>query len=91
MTVHSEAPFTRAELTEFLEAKHVETRPVMSGNMAGRPVVEAYTHRVQGDLPTSRVIMRNSFYFGNHHEVGPEQRAAIGDYLDEFFARYASP
>ena len=90
-TVDPDAPFTRGELTDFLQSKNVETRPVMSGNMAEQPVMEAYAHRVQGDLPTSRVIMRDSFYFGNHHEVGPEQRAAIGDYLDEFFARYASP
>jgi CDP-6-deoxy-D-xylo-4-hexulose-3-dehydrase len=91
LTVDPDAPFTRGELTDFLQSKNVETRPVMSGNMAEQPVMEAYAHRVQGDLPTSRVIMRNSFYFGNHHEVGPEQRAAIGDYLDEFFGRYASP
>ena len=86
VTVRPQAPFTRSELIRFLACKNVETRPIMAGNIAEQPVMDTYPHRVQGGLPVSRAIMRDSFYFGNHHGVGPEQRLAIADYLDQFVA-----
>ncbi len=86
MTVNPAAPFTRRELVDFLESKGVETRPIMAGNIDEQPAMRHFPYRKMGDLPNSRLVMRNSFLFGNHHGIG-EGRQAIVDYIGEFIAR----
>ena len=84
LTVKPEAPFTRQQLVDHLESKLVETRPVMAGNMAEQPVMEHIPHRISGSLDNSRMIMRQSFFFGNHSGIGPEEREYIADSVIEF-------
>jgi len=86
VTVRPDAPFTRKELVDFLEGKSVETRPVMVGNMDEQPAMKILPYRKAGELPNSKLIMRNSFFFGNHHGIGEEKRRAILDYVREFMA-----
>jgi CDP-6-deoxy-D-xylo-4-hexulose-3-dehydrase len=70
ITVKSRAPFTREELVNFLEAKGIETRPIMAGNIVEQPAMKLFRYRKVGDLKNSRIIMRRSFLFGNHHAIG---------------------
>jgi len=84
ITVKPNAPFTRGDLVNFLEAKGVETRPIMAGNMDEQPAMRLFKYRKVGDLPNSRLIMRNSFFFGNHLGIGKEEREAIVSYIEEF-------
>jgi hypothetical protein len=37
-----------------------------------------------GELPNSRLIHRNAFFFGNHQGIGREERDAIVSYFQEF-------
>ncbi len=85
-TVKPGAPFTREELVDFLEESGVETRPIMSGNIDEQPATKLFPCRKVGDLPNSRLIMRNSFFFGNHHGIGKEEREAVVDYIKEFMS-----
>ena len=89
ITVQPDAPFTRKELVDFLEEKNVETRPIMSGNIDEQPAMKLFSHRKVGDLPNSRLIMRNSFFFGNHHGIRKEEREAIISYISEFISMHA--
>lgn len=84
ITVKPDAPFSRKELVDFLEKKGVETRPIMSGNLDEQPAMRLFPYRKVGNLPNSRFIMRNSFFFGNHHGITQEEREAIVDYFREF-------
>lgn len=84
VTIKPSARFSRKELTDFLEAKKVETRPVMAGNIAEQPAMRRLNHRIVGKLPNSRLVMRNSFFFGNHQGIGTEEREAIVNYVSEF-------
>jgi CDP-6-deoxy-D-xylo-4-hexulose-3-dehydrase len=84
LTVSPNAPFTRKELVDFLEKKGVETRPIMAGNMDEQPAMRFFPYRKIGELPNSRLIMRNSFFFGNHHGIGKQEREAIVEYIGEF-------
>jgi len=88
ITVRPEAPFTREDLTRFLEAKGVETRPIMAGNIVEQPAMRHLTYKQIGTLKNSRLIMRNSFFFGNHHKVTEQEREAILSYFKEFIAKF---
>lgn len=85
IVVKPNAPFTREELTSFLEMKGVETRMIMAGNIDEQPVMRLSPYRKVGDLPISRLIMRQAFFFGNHHGIGKEEKEAIIWYITEFF------
>jgi len=84
VTVRSGAPFSRRELMEYLEAKGVETRPVFAGNIDEQPAMRLFPYRKVGELPNSRLIHRNAFFFGNHQGIGREERDAIVSYFQEF-------
>jgi CDP-6-deoxy-D-xylo-4-hexulose-3-dehydrase len=88
VTIKPDAPFNKQELVDFLEKKGVETRPIMSGNFDEQPAMRRFPSRKVGDLENSRFIMRNSFFFGNHHGIAWEERQAIVDYFSEFMGRY---
>jgi len=80
------AGFTRKELVDHLEMELIETRPIMAGNMAEQPGMRHIDHRTVGELPNSnsRMIMRQSFFFGNHTRIGPEEREYIADSINNF-------
>lgn len=84
LTVKSNAPFTRKEITGFLESRKIETRPIMSGNIVEQPVVQFLDHRISGELNNSRLIMSNAFFFGNHQFIGKAEREFIADSIEEF-------
>lgn len=86
VTVKPGAPFTRKELVSFLEGKGVETRPIMSGNIDQQPAMKLFDYRKIGELENSRLIMRNSFFIGNHQGIGREEREAIAQYFQEFIS-----
>ncbi len=84
LTVNSKAPFTREQLVNHLEGRIIETRPIMAGNMAEQPVMKQLAHRTSGTLPNSRMIMRQSFFFGNHSGIGEPEREYIADSIIDF-------
>lgn len=87
ITVKPDAPFTRKEMVSFLEKRGVETRPIMAGNIDEQPAMRLFPYRRVGELPNSRLIMRRSFFFGNHNEIGKREREAVVDYIREFIEK----
>ena len=83
-TLKSSAPFTVSEITEFLQNKKIETRPIIAGNVAAHPVMKDYEHRVAGSLDAANNIMRNGFAIGCHHGVSIQAR----DYIEQVFADF---
>lgn len=86
ITVRPDAPFSRRDLVRFLESRGLETRPIMAGNIAEQPAMRLLRHRTGDSLANAQVIMRQSFFFGNHQQVGPEEREAVVTYFKDFFA-----
>lgn len=86
ITVRPDAPFTRKELVDFLEGKGLETRPIMAGNIDEQPAMRYFDYRKVGDLSNSRIIHRQSFFFGNHQGIGRGEREAIVEYFREFMS-----
>jgi CDP-6-deoxy-D-xylo-4-hexulose-3-dehydrase len=85
--VRPDAPFNREELVAYLEARGLETRPIMAGNIDEQPALRLFPYRRVGDLRNSRLIHRNAFFFGNHHGIGKEEREAVVSYFREFVER----
>ena len=85
ITITENAPFSRKKMTDFLESKGIETRPIMSGNFTEQPVSKLLQWEKYGELKNSRLIMRNSFFIGNHLQILEKEREYVADTFDEFF------
>ncbi|MBI1829438.1 MAG: DegT/DnrJ/EryC1/StrS family aminotransferase [Thaumarchaeota archaeon] len=87
LTIKKDSPFNRKSLLEYLEKKKIETRPIMSGNFLEQPTIEFIPHLKYGKLSNSKLAMRNSFFFGNHHKIGKQQREYVVDKIAQFIER----
>ena len=88
ITIKENSPFSRKEITDFLESQGIETRPVMAGNFTEQPVTKLIPWSKYGELKNSQLVMRNSFFIGNHHLIKEQQREFIADVFDKFFIAY---
>ena len=79
-------PFSRKDITEFLESKLIETRPIAGGNLTEQPSAKLYEHRINGDLSCSKIIMKNSFFIGIHTGIKKQQQEFVKDTFNEFIS-----
>ncbi len=79
--VHQDAPFTRSEITAYLESCGVETRPVVTGNVARHPVAKLFPEFRTRSFPGADKIHSHGFYIG----LSPLQTDANVDRLLETF------
>lgn len=87
--VDKNAPFSRADLTDYLEGCGVETRPVVTGNIAKHPVAEKLFPELLGrQYSGANEIHARGFYIG----LSPMLMNEIVDRLiatfEKFLARY---
>lgn len=75
----------REDLTRYLEAAGIETRPLFAGNLLRQPAYQAIQRRVVGNLAESDRIMRDSFFVGVAPTVDPPRLAHMIDRLRAFF------
>ena len=85
ITIKKNSPFSREKLTKFLESKGIETRPIMSGNYIEQPAAKLINYQKHGDLNNAKLIMRNSFFIGNHHKVTQKERELVVNSFNDFF------
>lgn len=83
-SIKKNAPFKRQTLINYLEKKKIETRPLMTGNFVEQPVIRLILHFKHGKLPNSKLVMKNSLFFGNHQGIGRLQR----EYVVQVFAEF---
>lgn len=84
ITVQPEAPFTRGELTRWLEERQVETRYLFAGDIRQHPAYRDMPHRAVGELPNTQQMLRGSFFVG----VYPGLDRPHVDYMLEVFASF---
>ena len=87
LTVRPGAPFTREELTGFLESRRVETRVLFAGNILKQPGYRHIECRVVGDLPNTELVMRNTFFIGVYPGLDRVRLDYMLDQFDAFFGR----
>ncbi|HUI41532.1 MAG TPA: lipopolysaccharide biosynthesis protein RfbH [Terriglobia bacterium] len=79
LAVRPGAPFDRAEVVRFLEAKKIATRSLFGGNLVRQPAYAETPHRVIGTLPNADFAMERVFWIG----VYPGLSAPMLDYMLE--------
>jgi len=82
--VKDSAPFTAKEISNYLKAKQIESRPIIAGNMARHPGVKMFPHEIRGDLNAADMVMRNGFSFGCHQGTDMNAVKYIVDIIDSF-------
>jgi CDP-6-deoxy-D-xylo-4-hexulose-3-dehydrase len=84
LTVDVDAPFTRAALIEFLEARRIGTRRLFAGNLTRHPAYIDQPHRVVGDLTNSDVITEHTFWVGVYPALTEEMLDYVVSSIREF-------
>jgi CDP-6-deoxy-D-xylo-4-hexulose-3-dehydrase len=84
ITIREDAGFSRNDLTRFLEANHIETRNLFSGNLLRQPAFANIEKRLVGDLTNTDIIMQRTFFIG----VYPGINDAHLDYIGSVFERF---
>lgn len=66
LVVKNDAPFTRNELTEYLEKNKIGTRNVFAGNLLHHPayIKNRDNFKIDGEMKESDFIMNNAFWLG---------------------------
>lgn len=88
ITVRPGAPFTRKQITRFLEDRNIETRYLFSGNILQQPGYRDIERRVVGALPNSDVVLRGAFFVGVYPGLDEARIAYLLDAFHAFFARF---
>jgi CDP-6-deoxy-D-xylo-4-hexulose-3-dehydrase len=84
ISIRRDAGFTRNELTHFLEANRIETRPLFSGNLLRHPAFENINCRIVGDLNNTDYVLDNTFFIGVYPGIGKPQLSWIQEVFDRF-------
>ncbi len=78
------SPFSRKELTGYLEEQGVETRPIVAGNLAKHPAAQLFKEFSEAEYPGADFIHEQGFYIG----LSPLQSNDAMDRLIECFHRF---
>lgn len=85
--VRESAPFSRYEITRYLESRNVETRPLFAGNILKQPAYQSIECRVVGDLAVANEIMRGVFFIGVYPGLQQPQLEYVVDVVASFIKR----
>jgi CDP-6-deoxy-D-xylo-4-hexulose-3-dehydrase len=90
ITVRPDAPFSRNELTQHLEAHRIGTRLLFGGNLVRQPYMTGRDFRVAGDLPVADAIMERTFWIGVYPGLTPDHIAYMLTVIHDFCRARAS-
>ncbi len=88
LTVREDAPFTRAELVDFLTESKVGTRPLFAGNMLRQPYMTErdVPHRKIGELKNADAVMDRTFWIGVYPGINDAMRRHVMNLVEAFVA-----
>jgi CDP-6-deoxy-D-xylo-4-hexulose-3-dehydrase len=85
LTVREDAPFTKSEITAFLEAAKIQTRVLFAGNLLRHPAYRDVPHRVADELVNTDLITERTFFVGVYPGIDAQRRRYMLDRFDGFF------
>ena len=89
ITVKDDAPFTRNELTGYLESKRIQTRNLFAGNFLKHPCFDEFRddtsyYRQAGTLEETDRAMRQTFWIGVYPGMTQEKLSWMITCIREF-------
>lgn len=88
--VNADAPFSRSDLQEALEADGIDTRTVWSGNVTRHPMMSGVTHRVPDEgLPHADAVFERGMSLGMSHGLSDAEVERVTDSIHRYAARWA--
>ena len=91
LTIRPGSPFSRLQLTKYLEEHNIQTRPIFSGNILKHPGFRnPVAHKKRpGGYPVTDLVMRQSFLIGCHHGLTEEMFQHLFGTFTTFLVRRA--
>lgn len=93
ISVEPDAPFTRNDLSKYLESCKIQTRNLFAGNLLKHPAFDQMRksgegYRVAGDLKGTDFIMNNTLWIGVYPGMSDEMLHYMVSTIREFVAQY---
>lgn len=82
LVVREDAPFSRAQLTQYLENKNIETRPLFP--LLCQPVYKDLFGDIEEEYPVAKWLDSHGFYIGCHHGLEKYELDIIISTIHEF-------
>ena len=82
------APFSRTQLTEFLENNKIGSRNVFSGNLLRHPAYKVLEYRIYGKIVNADMVMNGAFWLGVYPGIGDKQIDYMKAKISEFISSY---
>ena len=86
--VSESAPFSRDEITNYLESHGVETRPIVVGNITRHPVASLFKELQGRTFPGADLVHKQGFYLGLSPLCTDPTLDRLLDCLDAYLSRY---
>jgi len=78
------APFTRAEIVNYLEENKIATRMLFGGNLTKQPAYKNVKYRVFNSLKNTDLVMNNLFWIGVYPGITKEKVDYVVMVIDRF-------
>lgn len=86
LTIREDAPFTRREITTYLESHGVATRLMFGGNITRQPAYKNIPFDAD-PLPNADLVMKSGFWIGCWHGLNIDQLDYAVERIYEFISR----
>lgn len=83
--LHSNIPFTRRDLIQFLDSRKIGTRLLFGGNLTRQPAYQNIPYRVVGGLSNSDKVMNDFFWIGVYPGLTKQMLDFVITSIHEFF------
>ena len=83
ITIRKGSSIDRNSFQRYLEDRHIQTRPLFSGNIVKHPAYHKVGRQI-GKLPVANHILNNSLLIGLHHGITPAMMDYVCETLESF-------
>lgn len=87
ITVKPTAPFTRNDLSKYLETNKIATRNLFAGNLTLQPAYQDIAYRTVGKLDNTNIIMHQTFWVGVYPGISKEMISYMLEIFQQFFKK----
>ena len=84
ITLRADAPVTREDLTQHLDASRIGTRLLFGGNLIRQPYMRGRNYRVAGDLANADIVTERTFWIGIYPGLGDDHLEYVAQTIQKF-------